>query len=42
MQSGALLRRLEYGAEDELDSVSYKETFHGKYSNLDRVLLTRY
>ncbi|KAJ9091380.1 hypothetical protein QFC21_007235 [Naganishia friedmannii] len=31
MQSGALLRRPEYGAEDELDSVSYKETFHGKY-----------
>lgn len=31
MQSGALLRRPEYGAEDEVDSVSYKETFHGEY-----------
>lgn len=31
MQSGALLRRPEYGAKDEDDSMSYKETFHGGY-----------
>lgn len=30
MQSGALLRRPDYGARDEDDSMSYKETFHGR------------
>lgn len=30
MQSGALLRKPEYGAQDEADSISYKETFHGE------------
>jgi hypothetical protein len=38
MQSGALLRKPEYGAQDELDSISYKETFHGEPRNASRLV----
>ncbi|KAJ9121601.1 hypothetical protein QFC22_002220 [Naganishia vaughanmartiniae] len=42
MQSGALLRRPEYGAEDELDSVSYKETFHALLMALSTLVRASY
>ncbi|KAJ9111705.1 hypothetical protein QFC19_001065 [Naganishia cerealis] len=42
MQSGALLRRPEYGAEDEADSVSYKETFHALLMALSTLVRASY
>lgn len=42
MQSGALLRRPEYGAADELDSISYKETFHALLMALSTLVRASY